>query len=82
MFSHSLTLSAVSFCASVPLLCKEGQGEVEDVAGTAQPYAPWTRGSTPPAFPLRKCAPLQRGGEKEPFFLVPTLWAVPHSVNE
>ena len=76
MFSHSLTLSAVSFCASVPLLCKEGQGEVEDVAGTAQPYAPWTRGSTPPGLPL------QRGGKIEPFFLVPTLWAVPHSVNE
>ena len=40
-----------------PLLCKEGIGEVESVAGTAQPRASWLVSSTPPALPL------QRGGE-------------------
>ena len=32
-----------------------------------------TFGSTPPAFPLRKCAPLQRGGKEGPSFLLPLL---------
>ena len=55
--------SPLQAVASIPLLCKEGRGEVEARPKKA-PHAPRAGGSTPPTFPLRKCAPLQRGGKE------------------
>ena len=76
-------LNRESSVFSFPLFCKERQGEVEPepARGLYPTYPPpfdsaqdrLTKGrdkATPPAFPLRKCAPLQRGGK---------LQARPHS---
>ena len=54
---------------------------------TANLRAPWTVGSTPPTLPLRLALPHlpspYKGEENDgPSFLVPLLWAAPHSVNE
>ena len=38
VFTHSSTISAASFCAPVPLLCKEGRGEVENLTTTVWLY--------------------------------------------
>ena len=53
VFTNSLTIFARFFCALIPLLCKEGQGEVEAFVVIRR------SDSTPPILPL------QRGGKDD-----------------
>ena len=73
VFSHSLTIASLYFCAPVPLLCKEGRGEVEAVARTTKFLAAWL------ALPLLT-SPYKGEEQDDPSFLVP--WSASHSVNE